>query len=281
METSNGENYDMAKLQKQVEELKERLRLEEMKKKQKELTIEKEKLERRGRDGEYHKNNEMKKNIGGDISNVPRHIVNTFMNGNYKKDNIRNKIISINKKYYGDVANKYDLSDGQNIGLFKFRVDTPMASNGSGVLGFGISTSRINNLADYTGIKELYSLYKVYAIKIKYISNVPNSTSVAFSPLHIFYDPTNSTITPATASTTYIQYDNLKNKALYENWQIYYNILPIEATSGRGDADGFIDMSVSNTDTTGGIYVYSGGLTNLTTYGYLVETYYIGCKNRM
>lgn len=195
--------------------------------------------------------------------------------------------IKLKKNYIKDKT--CNLPDDKTYdGLYKIKSIIGINTDGSGNFFIGISTTNLNMITDWSSIDALYDMYKVYNMKFKYLSSVPNK-DIVFKPCYVFYDPTNPSISP-TGWNIYnsMGYDNVKIKSLYKDWKIEYPIqkilgdivIPSTYQTISSDVYGYMETLGANYSGGGCVYVYVNGGAASTSYGNIIVTYDIAVKNR-
>lgn len=176
--------------------------------------------------------------------------------------------------------------------FMKLRTTPALASDGSGNISFGISTTDIslttsanggaysNSVYDFTNVTGLWDQYRVYAIKCKYIPDYPNNVTATttYKPIYSYIDYDS----PTTASTTQtcVEYENCKIMNLYRPWTVYRRIPKTINPSGSGPVVSFGWMDLANPMTSGHLGFVAVGASSLTTWGSMLVTYYVGLKDR-
>lgn len=190
------------------------------------------------------------------------------------------------KKYarYGRGMRPYLRKRGmgdRGLRFFKLRQVVTLASS-AGVIDSTTSFNNDPSLAqDWGALTTLFDSYKVSAMKIKYQPVAPNDEYATRinNPLYVVADcdtPTN----PITSANVAIQYENCKMMDSVKPWSYYYKY-PKQTSSANNLvilAGGYRDIAV--TTASAGIFVWGNGLTTAVTYGIVIVTYYIACKNR-
>lgn len=135
---------------------------------------------------------------------------------------------------------------------------------------------------DWASIVNLFDTYKVYASKIQWIPACPNDEVATrlWAPLYVLCDYDASS-PPSLTADQCLQYENCKVKNAYMPWSYYCKVPKIASANNTGTIldDGYIDSSDIPANQ-GQIVVYSFLLTASPQYGQIVQTYYIGCKDR-
>lgn len=170
-------------------------------------------------------------------------------------------------------------SGEEGIRFFKLKYNNTIASDNSGII-FSATTTNPNPSDDWLSIYYLFDAYRVCAMKINFIPALPNKpTPTKFAPLYIYTDQ-NSNITVSNIGDA-IEYEGCKIKNANQQWQYYSKM---EKITGVGNAngvnlDGYIDTNTPLA--TGTVVIFGENFnTTITTYGYIVITWYIACKNR-
>lgn len=178
-------------------------------------------------------------------------------------------------------------SSKQQIGFYKLRGVYTVTSDGAGNINNGFRITEPDNfdgsstpLTDWTGISSLYDEFRVCAIRMQWIPDVPNDTTATtlYRPLYVYtdFDQVGLSLTDSAA----IGYGNMQVKNMCMPWSYYIKIPKMAAygTSYNAQA-GYMDTA--NPPPTGAIYLSKAtGLSNSKVYGTVVLTYYIQALER-
>lgn len=177
-----------------------------------------------------------------------------------------------------------------NNGLrfFKLRYSNSLSSDGVSVMSHYIDIWNMTTVfdgagtvQDWTNLTALFDSYRVNAVKIKFIPLLPNDLStgtppIGFSPLYIGtdYDALTSAGIPSSAGAA-IQYETMQVKNLFRPWSYYVKIPKYTRSTYIA---GYQDMAASVTN--GLIWMYGTSFYPSTSYGTVIITWYVSCKNR-
>lgn len=172
--------------------------------------------------------------------------------------------------------------DGRSV--FKLRYTYTMASTAGGIIQDSIGlTDPTNALAgasvlDWSNISGLYDIFKVNAVKFKFIPAWPNNNSPTplYAPIYSVVDMDTPNISAAVTSVNQaIEYENMKVHNFYRPFSRYVKVRKYtfaDLPSGYND----IQTPINN----GQICLYASGCTPSVTYGQMILTYYVSCKTR-
>lgn len=169
----------------------------------------------------------------------------------------------------------------QGLALFKLRLVGALASDASGNITSVFQITNPIAALDFTPLQSLYDSYRVHGVSHKFMPALVNnaSTTTAFTPLYtnIDYDDQLSISTVNAA----LEFENCKMKNLFSPYKLYYRIPKLVnlSTSSPMFLNGYMD--INNPQATGSIKYTATGLTPSTTYGQLIQTFYVSCKNRI
>lgn len=165
--------------------------------------------------------------------------------------------------------------------FFKLSFVTNAASDAGGILD-DVYTTNPSGLGDWSSVAALFDMYKVCAMKVKYIPSLPNDSSVTtgYWPMYIVGD--NNEVTALSTAQSALNYEACKVKNMYRPWSYYFKFMRV-SEYGTGSSE--VTMSGGwrpTTVTTGvqSIKMYCTGLDTSTIYGSFVISAYIVCKNR-
>lgn len=168
-----------------------------------------------------------------------------------------------------------------NKRFFKLKLVSTITSSGTGVITGGVVDDP-SSAQDWASIVGLFDMYRVNAIKLKWIpdfnTNESGSSTAAFKPLYIVHD-IDEFNNPLTSVNVAIQYENCKYKNMLRPWTYYRKMARTIAdgtqthdNKGYGDCD--------NVQPNQGIFWYGSGFSSSVDYGTLLVTYYITAKGR-
>lgn len=152
-------------------------------------------------------------------------------------------------------------------------------------LGGGVDVcinTDVTDFQDWTNVATLFDSYKICALKIKFNPAFPNNltATTAYAPVYLAGDPDVTNATGLGSVNTIIQYENCKVHNLYRPWSYYYK-LPKVMSTGTSSVmlqGGYFPSA--NPAIVGGIYIYTEGLSISSTYGSIMVTAYMVCRNR-
>lgn len=178
-----------------------------------------------------------------------------------------------------------------NSGWFKLRFHVTLSSTLLGVMQSNFSTSSprraINGAGTYINfdeIAQLYDMYRVTSVSIKFIPQLPNdsSTQTGYFPLYFVYDKNSGDGSPLTSVDNALQYDNVKIRNVFRPFRIKYRVPP--GIIGTGTAavlhGGRLYFSTEVDPNIGTIKMYGDGFDVSQAYGELILQMVIECKNR-
>lgn len=156
-----------------------------------------------------------------------------------------------------------------------------LSTNAGGVMANTISNN-VATIPEFSDIQALFDSYKVTGVKLHYQPHLPNDTSVTtgYTPLYIVNDPDSPSALLGSVAQA-IEYDSLKVRNLFRPWKVYYKypkITQVPSGSAIVLSNGWLD--IDNPIGTSSVATYADGLDISTTYGELIITYYVKCKNR-
>lgn len=179
------------------------------------------------------------------------------------------------------------LSNNGRDGYFKLRGLYNITSDGAGNIISGFRLTQPDNydgaataLTDWTGVAALYDQFRVTSIAVKWIPGIPNAepASAVFRPLYVYADFDSTGLSPTDAAA--IGYGNMQVKNMVMPWTYYIVVPPLTNTAASSvSMDGYMDTAAPMA--TGSLYLSkAGGLSNSTTYGTVVLTYYVHARVR-
>lgn len=183
-------------------------------------------------------------------------------------------------RYRRKRSTRKTMGDGKRF--FKLRTTTAVTSDGVSGQIQGWFNDDVSGYEDWSNIAALFDSYRVCALKIKFIPDLPNDTSTVtgFKPFYVLHDPDSANI-PSLTIPVAIQYENCKVFNMYRPWT-YYRRMQKQTSSGvSGQAmlqNGYKDMALTTASQS--INYTGNGFDLSTTYGTFILTAYIVCKNR-
>lgn len=188
---------------------------------------------------------------------------------------------SYRKKYSRKRTYRKKFSRKRNSGMgqggkryFKLSISATCLSSGAGTLTdtFGNDPTGLN---DWTPVSQLFDDYKVCAIKVQYIPDIPNGSSIttSYQPVYIVGD--NNDAAAATGANQIMQQEAFRVKNLWRPWKYYWKF---QWKGNTALSKGY--RSVNDTNATQNIRLWASGLDFNTTYGRYIITHYIVAKNR-
>lgn len=165
---------------------------------------------------------------------------------------------------------------------FKLRRVVNMSSGPAGDITLTVSNNP-NAATDWANISGLFDSYRLFAMSIKFIPQLPNNTSSAtnYVPFYLVAD-FDSTLSPITTADGALQYENCKVVNMYRPWK-YFVKFPKVSYNAAASTQTILQggwMDVATATASGGIYGYGSGFSSATSYGNYVVTYYVGARNR-
>ncbi|UPW41439.1 capsid protein [Dipodfec virus UA23Rod_6578] len=170
---------------------------------------------------------------------------------------------------------------GNDKRFHKLKQVKDVSTDASGVISV-FANNDVSLAQEWTTFTGLYDAYKVCAVKIQFIPNLPNDTSAnaQYSPLYIAHDFNNGTITAPTENIL-IQYGDVKVKNLFRPWT-YYTRFAAQSYSGNATSVSMTKGYRRTDDTTASqcAFMYSENNSFSTSYGRILITYYVTFKYR-
>lgn len=168
-----------------------------------------------------------------------------------------------------------------NIASSKLSFEGTLTSSAGGVISGNVTLMNPSSATNWSAYTTLYDQYRVVAVKLTYIPNLPNDTSTitGYHPLFIGFD-VDSTSNPANSADVYqLGYRKIVN--MYRPWTFYvkvpkYNQISSGSTSTR---KGWYDCA--NPVTAGSMKFYGSGFDGSQQYGNTFVTYYLQFKNQI
>lgn len=167
------------------------------------------------------------------------------------------------------------IGKGMGKRFFKLRAVQLMSTTVGGDFAT-VFTNNPSGCSDWASVQALFDDYRVCALKIQWVPQLPNDTSAqtGYKPFYIVGDAND--VTALTGITDAIQYENCKVKNLYRPWTYYFKFP--KATAGSTLMNGYRDTSVISG--TQSVKTYSTGLDTSQDYGQFILSFYITVKNR-
>lgn len=189
------------------------------------------------------------------------------------------------KKRYYKVSKKFPRSPfGFNaVRFFKIRKVTTATATAGGVISYSSSIYDASGAQDWSSIVNLFDVYKVFGVKVQWIPANPfNTTASSLYVAQYVLADFDATSAPVSTIPTALQYENLKVKNAGYSWSVYYKA-PIVSNPQISGAvtflGGYFDTTSPPTNL-GQVQIYSEVNTASQIYGQVIQTYYIGCKQR-
>lgn len=155
-----------------------------------------------------------------------------------------------------------------------------ISSNAGGIISSGASNNPSSS-GDWGSIAALFDSYRVCAMKVKFIPQLPNDTSAqtGYFPLYVTYDPDNGTNILGSADDA-VQYENCKIVSVNRPWTYYAKCprVSMSTTSVSILQGGYIDSQSPLTSQ--GIWFYGTGFDASQAYGTLIVTWYVVARDR-
>lgn len=171
--------------------------------------------------------------------------------------------------------------------------------NGSGAVKTEINDGQVSGYNDWTALGNLFDLYRVKSIHLKYIpcGNVTvtqtlaagSGSGTANTPLYVFYDADN-TATPSTvtADANALEYESCRVKSMNTMWSYHKTMEKVMGLSGGARtvrSGGWLDVAAASTNASQVIVVYKDAATGFVLQanqqcGTLVVTQTIQFKNK-
>lgn len=185
------------------------------------------------------------------------------------------------RKTYTNIPRGVPPNNGQ-AGYFKLKGLYNITSDGAGNINSGFRLTQPDNydgsgtaLTDWTSFSNLYDQFRVCAVSCKYVPGIPNAepATAIFRPIYVYADF--DAVGLSNTDVTAIGYGNMKVHNLYIPWSYYIKVPKLTNTSASSvSMDGYMDTAAPMS--TGSLYLSkAGGLSNSTTYGTVILTYYI------
>lgn len=129
---------------------------------------------------------------------------------------------------------------------------------------------------DWTSVSSLFDSFRTCAVKWHYIPNLPNdaSTVTNYKPLYSVFDVDAASQIISTAAGA-IQYENMKVHNMYRPWKRYVRV----PKSAASKIQGWVDIATPS-EQYGALCGWGDGFNLSETYGNMIITYYIKCKDR-
>lgn len=163
--------------------------------------------------------------------------------------------------------------------FFKLRGAFALSADAGGTISLSV-TDDPSGLGDWSNIAALFDVYKVCAIKVKFIPQLPNDTgtTTGFYPFYLIGD-VNTATNPISSITVACQYENMRAKNMYMPWKYYWKC-PKQSSTGADIvlANGY--RPTSSTTATMGVFGWGQGFDISQQYGSYIVTHYIVAKAR-
>lgn len=179
------------------------------------------------------------------------------------------------------------------IRYFKTRIVEPVDTSSVGVYTSGGDITDLpSGSTDFASIANLFDMYRVCAIKLKFIPTVTASASpggisapFGFVPMYVIHD-TNSITEPVTAVINYLQYESCRVMNAQRPWTYYRRMARNIPTNSSWTAQRNINtrgwIPTDSPITTQGIFVrFEPGGTSAQKYGTIVVTHYLVARARL
>lgn len=200
-----------------------------------------------------------------------------FRRYRYRRPYYRRKFSKYSRRKW---SRKRPIGSGMNgKRFFKLKHQEQMVSSGTGIYSGYFNNSPTTYL-DFSHVAELFDVYKVAALKVKFVPSRPNdeSTTVTYRPIYIAGDP--DTSAAFTSVDQPIQYENMKVYDLSRPWKYYYKIPTRTQVTGSTILlkGGYIDTQY--TTPSASIRMWAEGLSLSENYGTFIVTAYVVAKQR-
>lgn len=178
---------------------------------------------------------------------------------------------------------RYRGKGSHGIRFFKIRKVQTLSSDTLGGIDFFMNNGPHNAFQDWTNIQNLFDVYRVAAMKVKYIPQLPNdaSTLTGYHPLYVIGD-VDANAAPVTTVNEAIQYENMKVKNMFSPWKYYFKCPKLGGVGSlaavKTQAGGWIDVATPYGNC--GIQGIGTGFDVSQQYGTLVWTLYLMARDR-
>lgn len=185
--------------------------------------------------------------------------------------------------YWKRKQKRYTGKGQRGIRFFKLRRVQTISSDAGGVINVFANNGPQTGFQDWSNIVSLFDSYRVPALKVKYIPQLPNdaSTLTGYHPVYVIGDVDANT-PPIISVNEAIQYENCKVKNMYMPWKYYFKCPKLggvgNIASVKTQAGGWIDVATPYGNA--GIQMIGNGFDLSTDYGTLVWTIYLMAKDR-
>lgn len=178
-------------------------------------------------------------------------------------------------------------------GIFELKQKYDLSSDTLGVLADYFSTSSpsrvvngVSTYNDWTELQSMYDNFQLLGFKMQYIPHVPNDTSqfTGYAPYYIVHD-NNQGGSAMLSSNEALEYGNLVVKNLYKPFTYKKKIstknqtLPASAIVAM--INGNIFYKTTTSPDTSCVRTYADGLDASTTYGTVILSVIVRCRNRV
>lgn len=185
------------------------------------------------------------------------------------------------KKFGNRKRVKRTLRKMHRIGLnyVKLRTTALLTTDAAGLYSNTFGYTNLSGLEDWANFVTLYDQYRCFALKIKFIPELPNSVpTLGFKPFYAVRDYDD--VTALSTIPQAIQYENCMVKNLYRPWSIYSKVPKVTNLATNSTIVNFGWMDVATPQITGGLKMITDGLDASTTYGTFIVTAYVAFKGR-
>lgn len=187
------------------------------------------------------------------------------------------------KGFWKRKQRKYQGKGQHGVRFFKIRKVETVASDVLGTISIFSNNGPHTGFGDWTNINPLFDSYRAPFLKVKFIPSLPNdeSTTTGFWPLYVVGD-VDQTTASITSVTQAIEYENMKVVNMYRPWKYHFRCPKLGGVGNtaavKTQAGGWIDVATPFGNAS--IEGYGTGFDTSTSYGTLVWTLYIMCKDR-
>jgi hypothetical protein len=169
----------------------------------------------------------------------------------------------------------------ESVHFFKIRYVNPVTSDSGGQIQAWLNDD-VSGYQDWSSLAALFDSYRVYALKLQYVPDLPNDTSTVtgYKPLYVVHDVDSANVPSLTVNVA-IQYENCKIYNMYRPWE--HKVILAEQTSSGVASQGMLPGGFKDiaTTTASQCVTWTGtGFDVSTDYGTIVSTAYVMCKNR-
>lgn len=185
--------------------------------------------------------------------------------------------------YWKRKQRRYSGKGQRGVRFFKIRKVQTVSSDALGAISIFSNNGPHTGFQDWANIVTLFDSYRVPAMKVKYIPQLPNdaSTLTGYHPLYVIGD-VDSTVAHITSVNDAIQYENMRVKNMYMPWKYYFKCPKLGGVGStaavKTQAGGWIDIATPFGNSS--IEGYGTGFDTSQQYGTLVWTLYLMAKDR-